>query len=268
MALFFEKFPSWIFTINVLNLLLEICRETFRYRTNDPQSISENFSINYNFMSIIIFNEKIISKFTFENQFKIWEGIYNYFKKDPKPIKDSIDFQKIINLLRFYDRNRYDKYCCKKHASLLRSNDENEIVQPDMNSRLGKLLDIIQLPNYNIPEKGSEVPVNQYVYIFISSMKIIYDSMLNCYENDFIAKIFQPAIVKFFDKFEYFIFHGKVIQEEKCLKQFRKDMTFLKKNLNFINIFDYSDIKLRIDNINKKVLPEHLLKAKKKQDEK
>ena len=45
-------------------------------------------------------------------------------------------------------------------------------------------------------------------------------------------------------------------------------MTFLKKNLNFINVFDYSDIKLRIDNINKKVLPEHLLKAKKKQDEK
>ena len=131
-----------------------------------------------------------------------------------------------------------------------------------------KLLDNIQLPNYNIPEKGSEVPVNQYVYIFISSMKIIYDSMMNCYETDFMAKIFQPAIVKFFDKFEYFIFHGKVIQEEKCLKQFRKDMTFLRKNLNFINVFDLSDIKLRIDNINKKVLPEYLLKTKKKQDEK
>ena len=82
------------------------------------------------------------------------------------------------------------------------------------------------------------------------------------------AKIFQPAIVKFFDKFEYFIFHGKVIQEEKCLKQFRKDMTFLRKNLNFINVFDLSEIKQRIDNINKKVLPEYLLKTKKKQDEK
>ena len=131
-----------------------------------------------------------------------------------------------------------------------------------------KQLDNIQLPNYNIPEKGSEVPVNQYVYIFISSMKIIYDSMINCYETDFMAKIFQPAIVKFFDKFEYFIFHGKVIQEEKCLKQFRKDMTFLRKNLNFINVFDLSEIKQRIDNINKKVLPEYLLKTKKKQDEK
>jgi len=99
-------------------------------------------------------------------------------------------------------------------------------------------------------------------------MKIIYDSMMGNYETDFIIKVFKPAIVKFFDKFEYFIFHGKVIEEEKCLKQFRKDMTFLKKNLNFINIFDISDIKSRIDNINKKVLPEHMLKTKKKADEK
>ena len=99
-------------------------------------------------------------------------------------------------------------------------------------------------------------------------MKIIYDSMIGSYETEFIVKIFKPAITKFFDKFEYFIFHGKVIEEEKCLKQFRKDMTFLKKNLNFINIFDINEIKSRIDNINKKVLPEHMLKTKKKAEEK
>ena len=131
-----------------------------------------------------------------------------------------------------------------------------------------KQMDKIQLPNYNIPEKGSEVPVNEYVYTFISIMKIIYDSMLNCYETDFMAKIFQSAIVKFFDKFEYFIFHGKKIEDEKCLKQFRKDMTFLKKNLNFVNIFDLSEIKSRIDNINKKVLPDSMLKTKKKAEDK
>ena len=131
-----------------------------------------------------------------------------------------------------------------------------------------KQMEKIQLPNYNIPEKDSEVPVNEYVYTFISIMKIIYDSMINCYETDFMAKIFQPAIVKFFDKFEYYIFHGKKIEDEKCLKQFRKDMTFLKKNLNFINIFDLTEIKSRIDNINKKVLPDNMLKTKKKIDDK
>ena len=131
-----------------------------------------------------------------------------------------------------------------------------------------KQLDEIELPNYNIPEKGSEIPVNGYVYTFISSMKIIYDSMLNCFEADFMVKIFQAAIVKFFDKFEYFIFHGQLIEEEKCLKQFKKDMTFLKRNMNFINIFDLNEIKSRINKINKKVLPDYMIKTKKKGEEK
>jgi hypothetical protein len=132
-----------------------------------------------------------------------------------------------------------------------------------------KALEKIQLPNYNVKEKGvDEVPVNEYVYSFICIMQIIYESMLNCYENDFMAKIFQNGIAKFFDKFEYFMFHGTKIEEEKCLKQFRSDMTFLKRNLTFINIFDLTEIKARIDNINKKVLPEHMLKAKKKNENK
>jgi len=128
-------------------------------------------------------------------------------------------------------------------------------------------LDRIQLPNYNIPPKESEVPVNEYVYTFISVITIIYDSMINCYETDFMEKIFKSAIEKFFDKFEYFIFHGTKIEDEKSLRQFRKDMTFMKKNLN-IDIFDLSEIKSRIDNINKKVLPDHMLKPKRKVEEK
>ena len=184
LALFLEKFPSWIFTVNVLNLFLEICRETFRYKANDQQSTRGNVPINYNFISIIIFNEKIISKFTFENQFKIWEGIYSYFKKDSKPIKDSIDFQKIINLLRFYDRNRYNKYCCKKHASLLRSNDENEIVQPDMNSRLGKLLDIIQLYVDKVdPEKDK---INLYSILALDLSPCLKKKIIQIYIYHFI----------------------------------------------------------------------------------
>ena len=184
LALFFEKFPSWIFTINVLNLFLEICRETFRYRANDPLSVSEGLSTNYNFISIIIFNEKIISKFTFENQFKIWEGIYNYFKKDAKQLKDIIDFQKIINLLRFYDRNRYDKYCCKKHASLLRSNDENEIIQPDMNSRLGKLLDIIQIYIDKVDQEKDKI--NLYTILALDLSPCLKKKIIQIYIYHFI----------------------------------------------------------------------------------
>jgi hypothetical protein len=41
-------------------------------------------------------------------------------------------------------------------------------------------------------------------------------------------------------------------------------MIFLKKNLVFITVLDLTDVKTRIDNINKSVLPESILKASKK----
>ena len=194
--------------------------------------------------------------------FLLVKYIYQYFKdcdffvqimkhSEQKSINSFLSVFKVIN--ESLDLSK------KKIEEVLNNNCIDEAL---------KQMEKIQLPNYNIPEKDSEIPVNEYVYSFISIMKIIYDSMINCYETDFMAKIFQQAIIKFFDKFEYFIFHGKKIEDEKCLKQFRKDMTFLKKNLNFINIFDLTEIKSRIDNINKKVLPDNMLKTKKKIDDK
>ena len=148
LGLFLEKYPSRIFTTQILNIFLEICKETFRYKSNkfiDTKSTIDNPSINYRFISIIIFNKKIISKFSSENQLKMWEGIYNLFKKDSNLIKDALNIPKIINLLRYYDQDRYEKYCCKRHASLFGYEKEDEIMQPEMNLKLGKLYDIIQL---------------------------------------------------------------------------------------------------------------------------
>ena len=190
--------------------------------------------------------------------------IYVYFK--------DCDF--FVKVMKNSDKSAIDNFLSVfkvvNEALDLSKKKIEEIIYNNCIDESLKLLEKIQLPNYNIPEKGSEVPVNDYVYTLISVMKIIYDSMIGSYETEFIIKIFKPAIIKFFDKFEYFIFHGKVIEDEKCLKQFRKDMTFLKKNLNFINIseIEINEIKSRIDNINKKVLPEHMLKTKKKTEDK
>ena len=188
--------------------------------------------------------------------------IYVYFK--------DCDF--FVKIMKHSDKSAIDNFLSVfkvvNEALDLSKKKIEEIIYNNCIDESLKLLEKIQLPNYNVPDKNSDVPVNEYVYTLISVMKIIYDSMIGSYETEFIVKTFKPAIIKFFDKFEYFIFHGKVIEDEKCLKQFRKDMTFLKKNLNFINVFDISEMKSRIDNINKKVLPEHMLKMKKKADEK
>ena len=147
LGLFLEKFPIEIFTEKILNILLEICKETFRYKGDIiNQKFDEDKALaNYRFISIIIFNKKIISKFSYENQLKIWGIIYNLFKVDTDQMQEAIDITKLINLLRFYDKERYEKYCCKKHASLFGIIDQNEIIIPDIITRIGKLSDIIQL---------------------------------------------------------------------------------------------------------------------------
>ena len=120
----------------------------------------------------------------------------------------------------------------------------------------------IELPNYNIVE--GDVLVKEYALLFVSSLKQIYDSMINCFEDSFVKEMVNKALEDFFDKFEEFIFHGQKIEEDKSLRQFKRDMIFLKKNLIFINVLDLTDVKNRIDNINKSVLPEYMLKTKKK----
>ena len=120
----------------------------------------------------------------------------------------------------------------------------------------------IELPNYTIV--SGDVPVKEYALLFVSSLKQIYESMINCYEDAFVKEMMNKALEDFFDKFEEFIFHGQKIEEDSCLRQFKRDMIFLKKNLIFINILDLTDVKNRIDNINKSVLPEYMLKTKKK----
>ena len=119
----------------------------------------------------------------------------------------------------------------------------------------------IQLPNYNMV--SGDVPVKEYAITFVSSLKDIYESMINSYDESFTIEMTNKALETFFDNFEDFIFHGRKIEEENCLKQFKRDMIFLKKNLVFLNIIDLTEVKNRIDNINKSVLPEWLRHKKK-----
>ena len=234
----------------LLESFSEILIKHITYQKNEIFNYKTNFTVS---------QKEVCTTSTI---FILVKYIYVYFK--------DCDF--FVNIMKNSDKTAIDNFLSVfkvvNEALDLSKKKIEEIIYNNCIDESLKLLDNIQLPNYNIPEKGSEVPVNDYVYTLISVMKIIYDSMIGSYETEFIIKIFKPAIIKFFDKFEYFIFHGQVIEDEKCLKQFRKDMTFLKKNLNFINIFDISDIKGRIDNINKKVLPESMLKPKKKGEDK
>ena len=146
--------------------------------------------------------------------------------------------------------------CCDLSKKKLEDLIENHCV----NEALNKLYEI-KLPYYNVI--SGDVPVNEYCISYVSILKDIYESMNNCYQENFIKELMKKALDDFFDKFEDYILHGKKIEDENCLKQFKRDMVFLKKNLVFLNIIDLTEVKNRIDNINKSVLPEWLRHKKK-----
>ena len=156
----------------------------------------------------------------------------------------------------YLDLDKEINKCCDLSKKRMEDLIENHCINDTYNK-----LQEIKLPYYNVI--SGDVPVNEYCIYYVSILKDIYESMINCYEDNFIKEMMNKALDNFFDKFEDYILHGKKIEDENCLKQFKRDMIFLKKNLIFITIIDLTELKNRIDNINKSVLPEWLRPKKK-----
>ena len=149
LGLFLEKFPSKIYTEKVLDILIEVGKEIFQTEFDLESD---------NYINMVLLNEKIFSKFSEENQRKLWEKVFVFFTSDYSQMKDSLNISKICLLLRFYDEKRYDEYCCTEHAKIfekLKSNqlssensgkEENiKVMNQEMGDKFNKLFDIIQL---------------------------------------------------------------------------------------------------------------------------
>lgn len=98
-------------------------------------------------MNNILLNEKIFGKFNSENQIKLWKEIYKFFTSDYLKMKEYLNIFKINNILRFYDKNKYHEFCCKKHCDLVMINSKKvkKVMEPEMNIKIEQLFQIIQL---------------------------------------------------------------------------------------------------------------------------
>ena len=258
LGLFLEKFPIEIFTEKILNILLEICKETFRYKGDiiNQKFDEDKAPANYRFISIIIFNKKIISKFSYENQLKIWDIIHNCFKVDTNQMQESIDITKIINLLRFYDKERYEKFCCKKHASLFGIIDNNEIITPEIITRIGKLSDIIQLYIDKTDPEKDKINLYQALSLDLSSClkkKIIQIYILYFINDKNIDKNKEKTLNNllknnYFEITEYILRISLLDVQVEILKllhiillKYKENcLEYIKKfSLNFSQIFSY-----------------------------
>ena len=158
------------------------------------------------------------------------------------------NFLQMINYI-----NKQIEFCQKKITDLIQLHCIDDSI-----SELKK----INLPNYKVVD--GELPVNKYSLQLVSLIKTIYDCMLNSYDEEFIKFTIKNCLSRFFDNFENYIINGKKIENINSLKQFKRDTIFFKKNLPSLTLINMDEFKSRIDSINKKVLPENMLKSKKK----
>ena len=187
LGLFLEKFPSKIYTEKILDVLVDIGKEIFQAEFDYKTSRNDNY------INMILLNEKIFSKFSEENQRKLWDKVYQFFISDYSQMKDSLSISKICLLLRFYDEKRYDEYCCAEHAKIfakiknnpisLEKEDTIKIMNPEMGQKVDKLFDTIQIYiNKLIIDYES---INLYKLLTLDISPCLQNKIIKVYINHF-----------------------------------------------------------------------------------
>jgi len=242
----------------IIKTTYEIFKLFILFNKNSWNEILETYiSLMRKYISIL--NEK--NKEVTQTEISMTNSILELIKSITNNLKNSESFNLIS---KYVEQNTIDDYLdmintIEENLNLTRNKIKDLIEERCINDSL-KELEQINLPDYNITE--GNIQINSYSYNLIILLKTVYDEMLNSYNENFIINTIKNALGRFFDKFEEFILNGEKIQDINRLKQFKKDTIFLKKNLPSLNLINMDEFKIRIDNINKKVLPESLLQKK------
>ena len=106
---------------------------------------------------------------------------------------------------------------------------------------------------------------NPYILKF-TKMKKIYDNLLNGFRKEEIIEIYNKEFKELFEKMENVIHSKCKIENENELKQFRKEMNYIKKVLEMFDLIDTKEYINKIDTFSKFVNPNKVFKKKKKSE--
>ena len=153
LSIFLEKIDDKFFSSDIVECLVNMSIKLLEQLSDD------NFKeIDQNFQSYILFDEKLLFKYKSQDQKKILDQIRTvlnlYFLKKTDFV--NIDIIKIINIMLYYDKEHYTKYCCKKHSEYFNdSNKVKEIMEPELSKTIQTLEYILKL----IFKKYSDEPI-------------------------------------------------------------------------------------------------------------
>ena len=218
LSIFLQQLPSEFIDDKILVILIEIGKETIKIGDN-INSRKENFT------DMILLNEKILINYGLKKRMILWKILHCFFTSDDTYIKDFFNLKRICLLIRFFDSERYSKYCCKKHFEIIDDEiSDDKILEPDMKERTKELFLIIQL----------------YINKYCDTEDSVFLIKLLSFD---ISPCLQEKIIDIYIRY----FSEEKIDSETKIKSFQ----FLLKN-NFIELIEYVfsislfDIKLKI----------------------
>ena len=126
----------------------------------------------------------------------------------------------------------------------------NMIKEGIYESSINEFKNIISLENYPII-KGS-LPINPFAENLVKLVKNVNKSLKHCYDDETISKIILDNLNLFNEELEKLMENKKELSGEEK-KQFKKDFTFIRKNIdNGIEDIDFKVFKKKLNNLYKK----------------
>ena len=144
LSIFISKFPDEIFSERILKIIFEIS-----YLILNNQQNIEIYPKKNDFLDLIILNLRIIIKFNDKVQI-IWDKLYEYYMKNQEQL-EFFPLNIICLILRYYDKNKYNQYCCEQHYSIFFSENTDKniykkmIMEPSFTIRFKNLFNILLL---------------------------------------------------------------------------------------------------------------------------
>ena len=141
LSYFLEKIPNSFYNNELASSLISLSQLLLSFMSQDAF-----IELNKQYHSYILFNQKILFKFKHTEQKSILGQIKTVLTMISNSNNDddlNIDIKKIINILLYYDKEQYSKFCCKKHSEYF--NTKCEIMNPELSEVIKPLEDILKL---------------------------------------------------------------------------------------------------------------------------
>ena len=164
-------------------------------------------------------------------------------------------FISYINESSYLDEEIKNKFCelntlAKEYLekNLLKLN--NMIKEGIYDSSINEFKKIISLDKY--PIVTSSFPINPFAENIVKLIASVNKSLKHCYENEIISKIILDNLNMFNDELVKLMENKKELNGEEK-KQFKKDFTFIRKNIDKgIDDIDFKGFKKKLNEIHKK----------------